>query len=567
MSRLCRLLLALLPAAFAVIVALPLVGQDAKPKAKRYALLVGVKSYLDRKLSDLEFTENDVSKLAKLLGNAGYQVTLLTDTAGKGDATRKPTAKNIQDQLAAVLKKATKHDTVLVAFSGHGLAFAKTKDSYFCPQDGNASDPATLVSLKGVYRDLEESRAGLGLLLVDACRDEAELGRGKGIDGKLAPHPPRGVAALFSCRPGQRSYETKKLGHGVFFHAVLEGLGGKAKNAKGEVTWARLAEFVSDKVSEEVPDLIGGGARQEPNEVKNLSGRSPVLLNISSDEVVTNEDGETKSGAAKSFTNSIGMKLVLIPRGKFLMGSPKDEKDRNADEWQHEVEISRPFYLGVYAVTQKQYKEVMGKNRSCFRADGGGKDKVKGLVTDDFPVEQVSWHDAVEFCEKLSQLEKERRAKRTYRLPTEAEWEYACRAGTTTPFHFGKSLSSRQANFDGNYPYGKATKGPYLGRTCAVGSYKPNAFGLYDMHGNVWQWCNDWYDKDYYKDSPEKDPPGADKDPPPGVVRDAPRVLRGGSWHWHGIGCRAALRNREDPREWADFIGFRVACSRPPRTP
>jgi hypothetical protein len=157
------------------------------------------------------------------------------------------------------------------------------------------------------------------------------------------------------------------------------------------------------------------------------------------------------------------MKLVLIPKGTFKMGSPEDAKGRYPDEQQHEVEISKPFYLGTYTVTQKQYRTVMKTNPSCFSKDGGGKDKVKGLDTDDFPVETVSWGEADKFCKKLSALPAEKKAKRSYRLPSEAEWEYACRAGTTTPFHFGKSLSSRQANCNGNYPYGGAVKGPIWG--------------------------------------------------------------------------------------------------------
>jgi formylglycine-generating enzyme required for sulfatase activity len=203
----------------------------------------------------------------------------------------------------------------------------------------------------------------------------------------------------------------------------------------------------------------------------------------------------------------------------------------------------------------------MGENPSWFSADGDGKDKAKDLDTDDFPVERVSWHDAKKFCEKFSQLEKERRAKRTYRLPTEAEWEYSCRGGASSsnPFHFGKSLSSRQANFDGNYPYGGAAKGPYLERTCQVGSYKPNKFGLYDMHGNVYQWCADWYAKDYYKDSPTKDPQGPDS--------GTARVLRGGAWVSDGRYCRAAYRDRNGPGSRNADNGFRVACDSPRRTP
>ena len=187
----------------------------------------------------------------------------------------------------------------------------------------------------------------------------------------------------------------------------------------------------------------------------------------------------------QDFTNSIGMRLVLIPAGKFIMGSPKDEKDRGDDEDQHEVEITKPFYLGVYTVTQAEYEKIMKTNPSWFSARGKGKDKVANVDTAQFPVEMVSWNDAVAFCKKLSELPEEKKAGRTYRLPTEAEWEYACRAGTSTAFHFGNSLSSTQANFDGNYPYGKAGKGPYLGRTAKVDSYPANAFGLYDMHGGI----------------------------------------------------------------------------------
>src|SRR5262249_726304 len=184
-----------------------------------------------------------------------------------------------------------------------------------------------------------------------------------------------------------------------------------------------------------------------------------------------------------------------------------------AAEKEHAVEITKGFYLGTYEVTQKQFKAVMGYNPSYFSRDGkrrasdtdfsykptGGKDKVKGLDTDGFPVEQVAWGDQQEFIKKLSSLPEEKKNGHQYRLPTEAEWEYACRGGATvkTTFQFGNTLSSSQANFDGNHPhpYGGGTKGKYLERTCKVGSYKPNKFGLYDMHGNVAEWCADWYDK------------------------------------------------------------------------
>jgi formylglycine-generating enzyme required for sulfatase activity len=264
-----------------------------------------------------------------------------------------------------------------------------------------------------------------------------------------------------------------------------------------------------------------------------------------------------------SVTNSLGMKLVLIPPGKFVMGSPKEEAGRYYDEVEHVVEITRPFYLGVYEVTQAGYQKVTGKTPSWFSPTGAGKARVKGMNTSQFPVEQVSWEEARAFCDRLSAFSAEKDAGRVYRLPTEAEWEYACRIGTETPepgpFHLGASLSSLQANFNGTVPYGKAARGPSLGRTAKVGSYKPSAVGVCDMHGNVMEWCHDWYDKDTYLKGPQKDPRG----PAKGDFR----VVRGGSWYGYATICRAAHRSYVGPTKQTNLIGFRVACTVPSMRP
>jgi formylglycine-generating enzyme required for sulfatase activity len=262
----------------------------------------------------------------------------------------------------------------------------------------------------------------------------------------------------------------------------------------------------------------------------------------------------TRRSAPKQFTNGIGMKFVLIPAGPFLMGSPPDEAGRSPDEGpQHEVTITRSFYLGIYPVTQKEYHVLIGSNRSHFTRGGGGKETVKDLDCQLLPVEKVSYGDAVKFCRKLGERPEEKRRGHVYRLPTEAEWEYACRGGgSLTPFYLGMSLTSALVNFDGNYPYGGAMRGPCLKRTSPVGAYanSANAFGLHDLHGNVWEWCADWYGEDYYSQSPAEDPPG-----PASGDR---RVIRGGCWSSPADNCRSAYRGKLEPGKHLNNVGFRV---------
>ena len=252
--------------------------------------------------------------------------------------------------------------------------------------------------------------------------------------------------------------------------------------------------------------------------------------------------------------NSIGMKLAAIPAGEFLMGSPESDRDANDDEKpQHSVKITRPFFMGVYEVTQGEYEKIMGTNPSAFSKTGKEQEKVVGLDTGRFPIEYVRWSEAVDFCKKLSELPGEKAAGRIYRLPTEAEWEYACRAGTTTAFHLGDSLSSTQANFNGDLPSPGAEKGPFLGRPAPVGSYEPNAFGLFDMHGNVWEWCADTYHSDYYAKSPAADPLDTEQ--------SSDRVVRGGSWGSDAMNCRSTYRYNVLPVYRYQSRGFRVAVT------
>ena len=240
---------------------------------------------------------------------------------------------------------------------------------------------------------------------------------------------------------------------------------------------------------------------------------------------------QDKKEPPKDFTNIVGMKFVWVKPGTFLMGSPKEEKLREDNETQHKVTLSKGFYMGVHAVTQEQWMKVMGNNPSNFKGE-------KNL-----PVEKLSWDDCQEFVKKLREKD-----KKQYRLPSEAEWEFCCRAGTTTPFHFGESISTDQANYVGSAVYGNGKVGVYRAKTTPVGSFPANAWGLFDMHGNVWEWCQDWYGDYPHKDIID----------PTGPEKGTGRVLRGGCWFNNPQDCRSARRHRNEPGGGNGSFGCRV---------
>ncbi len=248
---------------------------------------------------------------------------------------------------------------------------------------------------------------------------------------------------------------------------------------------------------------------------------------------------EERRGPPKRVTNSLGMEFVWIEPGSFMMGSPEDEAGRDDDEKQHLVTLTQGYYLMTTEVTQGQWRAVMGENPSYFKNCG-----------DDCPVERVSWNDVQEFIRKLNAEE----GTDKYRLPTEAEWEYACRAGTEKPFSFGECLSTDEANYDGNHPLSGCPKGEYRKTTVKVGSFSANAWGLHDMHGNVWEWCQDIYARDADSKYARENPIYA------GSGRA--RVIRGGSWNDYAGGCRSAYRYRRDPEYRDGYLGFRLARTR-----
>jgi len=231
----------------------------------------------------------------------------------------------------------------------------------------------------------------------------------------------------------------------------------------------------------------------------------------------------------------VKFRMLPVPAGSFTMGSPPSELSRGRSEVLHPVSFSRAFYLAEHEMTQELFQAITGTNAAMIKGPR-------------LPVELVSWDEAMECCRKLTRL-----TGTAFTLPTEAQWEYACRAGTSTPFSFGHDLDSKNANFDGEAPYGLGAAGPSRGQVIPVGSFRPNAWGFYDMHGNVWEWCLDWYGK--YPYQAVTDPQG----PEAGVLR----VYRGGSWLGSGANCRSAVRNSSEPQDKILGVGFRLACPAP----
>lgn len=319
-----------------------------------------------------------------------------------------------------------------------------------------------------------------------------------------------GLVAAFIC------FLVLALGVGLWFvlsgNTIVPGEPGEKDIGPGSVK-----ELKGEERKGETGDKDGSTSKTAPKE-----------------DITGKEDAKKEPAKGQEYTNSIGMAFVRVGPGKFTMGSPPTEPGRRGSEHPHTVSITRPFYMGKYEVTQAQFEKVMGYNPSSYRLGGREQAKVAGKDTGNYPVETVTWEEAAEFCEKLSKLE-----ACQYSLPTEARWEYACRAGTKTPYAFGMSLSKKDANF--NF---------YYNVPLPVGSLRPNAWGIHDMHGNAREWVVDYFDEHFYKVSSPVDPTGP--------TEGGKRVLRGASWANGPDGARSAFRDAHVPGARSTDFGFRV---------
>jgi formylglycine-generating enzyme required for sulfatase activity len=372
--------------------------------------------------------------------------------------------------------------------------------------------------------------------------------------------------ALVDC--GERPQDLFRLAEFVRSHGDLLALQGFNPVTLDELEG--MAQQIRSRQSlEDVPERMqavmaaAGFPRLEVKQVEAVTlveaiePESSGLKSFSFEVLTVDDRGEEidrRSHQASYYTENLpeglNLEMVAIPSGTFMMGSPQtEEQSSDSERPQHQVMVA-PFFMGKYAVTQAQWRSVaaLPQVKRELKLDPA---RFKG---DDRPVERVSWLDAEEFSLRLSVA-----TGRTYRLPSEAEWEYACRAGTQTPFHFGETITPDLANFAGNYTYAESKEGRYREETTVVGSFMPNTFGLYDMHGNVYEWCLDhWHDDRYgYRVTPIDGSPWLSND------EHAPRLRRGGSWMinpWH---CRSAYRIHRVPSNRNDIIGLRVVCVAP----
>jgi formylglycine-generating enzyme required for sulfatase activity len=569
---------------------------------EQYAFLVGIGGYDEKQLRGLgEFPRADVIEFRDVLLASGFKpenIILMVDDLSAlpktGPAGRYlPEADKIRRELLLLLPALERDDTLIIALAGHGLQFKGDNVPFFCPLDARLDDKSTLLSLTWLYDKLKyDPETGTGckprqkLLLVDACRNDpaARLLRSSGgpeLESVSLPQVvplPEGIVALFSCAEGQQALQHEPLKHGIFFYHLLEGWKGKADgDTNGEITLDEIIAYTKSQT--QTYARVKLAAPQTPRQKGYFDG-TWVLRSI--------------EAQPQRITNSIGMRLTLIPAGEFFMGSDETREslqsagfvltrgfDPSDEHPRHRVRITNPFYLGVHEVTKGQFAEFVkaanyrteaekdgqggwGYNESTTFTEQNAEFNWKNTgfsQTDSHPVVNITWNDASAFCEWLSAKE-----GKSYRLPSEAEWEYACRGGTPTRFFTGDgpgslsgSANVQDAAFERKFPKVDYARYPSFSFddgwafTCPVGRFEPNRFGLYDMTGNVWEWCSDWYDKDYYKKSPVDDPSGA--------APSSNRVFRGGCWVNTAGGCRSAYRSGDRPSHRGSSLGFRVVLS------
>ncbi len=586
-------------------------GQTVRPSMsqlpgadKRWAIVIGVDEYDDTAISRLSGAVNDAKALAEALKtHGGFREERVTLLASDQPRERRPTRGTILRRLTNLKGALPPDGLLLFAFAGHGIE--RNGQSFLLPSD--AQDSRNLSLLEETSLNVErlkllirETGVKQVFVILDACRNDPSAGRAnadnlmtsnfsRSFDFDTRNREVEAFVTLYATSVGARSYEYSEKRQGYFTWSLIEGLKGRAANERGEITLGNLVSYL-ERI---VPDLVTRdlGARQRPfaqvegyraNDLVLAVNAAPVatvtsppprpiannpapaarmsvtgvpLRSFDFQTLTVDANGRLspkRTAQAWGFTdntNGVPLEMVEIEGGAFTMGSPDSEQNRSSDEGpQRRVTVSG-FAMGKFEVTQAQWQAVarLPKVKIDLSADPAN------FTSANLPVVRVSWDQAVEFCARLSRL-----TGRNYRLPTEAEWEYAARAGKTTPFAFGATVTPDIVNYNGNYPYGNAGKGQDQQKTVPVGSLgAANPWGLFDVHGNVWEWCEDLWHENYN---------GAPSDGSAWLSGgdSSRRVLRGGSWRYYGFNARSASRLRFSPGYIFNDLGFRVVCARTP---
>jgi formylglycine-generating enzyme required for sulfatase activity len=480
----------------------------------RTALVIGNGRYVSGPLKN---PLNDAGDMAEALKRLGFDVTLLTDARHR----------DMEEALIRFGRRLKERQGAgLFYYAGHGMQVSGV--NYLIPVGARIEKDSDLafeaLNLDRILAELAEAGNSLNFVLLDACRDNPFAGftrsgrRGLSFVGQA----PSGTFISYSTGANQTARD------------------GEGRNSPYTAALLRYIEEPGLTV-EEVFKKVRADLRREtgqvPWELSSLEGQFYFRQDGGNGLSKGGNGGSlrvSRKGSLETFTSpALGARFVLVPKGTFTMGSPDEEKGRNDDETAHSVTLTAPFYIQTTEVTQGQWKKVMGKNPSYFNDCG-----------DDCPVEQVSWQDAQAFIKKLNELEKTTK----YRLPTEAQWEYAARAGTDTAFNTGKCISTDVADYNGSYALAGCPGGKSRRSTVKTSGFPPNPWGLCDMHGNVLEWTADW--KGDYPKGRTSDPRGPEK--------GTQRVVRGGSWQDSATYCRSAYRSSRDPGEKSPDLGFRL---------
>ncbi|GBU26785.1 hypothetical protein R84B8_00298 [Treponema sp. R8-4-B8] len=487
---------------------------------QKYALVIGNGNYTN--IGKLNNPVNDANDMEAALQGLGFTVDKLLDA-------------NLDQMESAVMRLKNRLSVSsgsygFFFYAGHGVQ--SNGENYLIPVGSNIPSENSLrdraVSVQWALAELNEAKNALNVVVLDACRDNPFSWKRSGTRGlSVVGSQPVDSIIVYSTSAGSTAADGSGR-NGLFTAHLLNNLKTPGLEVK------------------EVFNRTGADVSRASNRTQ-----IPAVYNQFFDTAYLGSKPQvTTTMTVTPQPTPVPSDMVRIQGGTFTMGSPANEPDRFRGEGpQHQVTVSG-FNMGKYEVTQKEYQEVMGANPSYFKGDN-------------LPVENVNWSDAVEYCNRRSLKEgltpaytingdnvTWNRGANGYRLPTEAEWEYACRAGTTTPFSTGNNITTRQANYNGKYPYNNNAKGESRGKTTAVGIFSPNALGLYDMHGNVNEWCWDWFGD--YTNETQTDPAGA--------VSGTARVMRGGCFYDGAMSVRSARREyglQSDPSR-TNGIGFRL---------